>query len=309
MTWIVVCPHWKSEDHVNKAQGWSLSREALEKVGNHYFDPVIECIVCDHEFSLQQGVKEAFSSGIPFVIHDFQYNARENGDAEITVGQLKTIRFSQPFDDTPKIYLTPYEKPVAVVPGRITNTQFSIFSSNSGAEGEKRKVGWAAYGNRAYAAIPIWRKLFSSSKEHQLRRDFRPELVDLESAFEVFIGEYLGKNLKNKLRDETINWILKLSIEEQLKAGFTELTGQPLSKLESRAYRRWQKNVKKLRDSVVHRGASVTDDQAQEAREATFDLITRIDPAAIGYFRIQLEKIRPKHPNVTFGTATIKGKQ
>lgn len=309
MTWIVMCPKWECKDHVNKPHGWSLSREELAKIGNHYFDSRIECIVCGHKFSLQQGVKEAFLSDIPFVIHDFQCNTRENGEAEIKVGQLKTIKFSEPFEDTPEIYLTPFEKLVAVVPGRITNAQFSVFSSDSGTEGEKRKISWAAYGNRAYAAIPIWRKLLSSSKEHQLRKDFRPELVDLESAFEVFIGEYLGKNLKTKLRNETVNWILKFSIEEQLKAGFTELKGKPLSELESKAYGRWQRNVKEVRDSVVHRGASVTDEQAHEARDAVFDLITRIDPKTIDHFRIQMKKIRLKHPNFTFGTATIKARK
>jgi len=309
MTWIVMCPQWRDQAHVNKPHGWSLSQQALTKIGNDYFDSKIDCIVCGNKFSLQQGVKEAFSSDIPFTIHDFQYNSRENGEAEIIVGQLKTVKFSEPFEDIPEIYLSPHEKPAAVVPGYITNAQFNIFSSDSGTVTETRKISWAAYGNRAYAAIPIWRKLLSSSKQHQLRKDFRPELVDLESAFEVFIGEYLGKNLKNKLRDKTVNWILKFSIEEQLKAGFTELTGKPLSERESNAYGRWQRNVKELRDSVIHRGASVSEEQAREAREATFDLITRIDPTTIDYFRTQLEKIRLDHPNVTFGTATIKGRK
>lgn len=309
MTWIVMCPQWQSQDHVNKPHGWSLSQEALDRIGDQYFDPAIECIVCRNKFSLQQGLGEAFCSDVPFVIHHFQYNARENGEAEIKVGELKTIKFSESFEDTAEIYLTPYKEPVAAVPGRITNAQFSVFSSDSGTTGETRKIGWAAYGNREYAKTPIWRKLISSSKQHQLRKDFRPEVVDLESAFEVFIGEYLGDKLKNKLRDETINWILKFSIEEQLKAGFMELTGKPLSKLESESYVRWQRGVKELRDSVVHRGVSVNGEKAREAREATFDLITRIDPSAIDHFKIHMEKIRSKHPNFTFGTATIKGRK
>ena len=307
MTWIVICPNWKSENHANKPHGWSLSQEGIAKVGNRYFDTIIECIVCGHKFSLQQGIKEAFSSDIPFLIHHFQYNARESGEAEVTVGQLKTISFSEPFEDTPKVYLTPHEKPVAAVPGYITNAQFSIFSCDSGTGDETRKITWAAFGNRAYVAIPIWRKLLSSSKEHQLKKDFRPELVDLESAFEVFIGEYLGKSLKGKLRDETVNWILKLSIEEELKIGFIELMGKPLSLLEPEAHGRWQRSVKELRDSVVHQGASMTDEQAREAREAMFDLMTRINPTTIDHFRIQMEKIRSDRPNIIFGTAIIKG--
>lgn len=140
-----------------------------------------------------------------------------------------------------------------------------------------------------------------------MRKDFRSELVDLESAFEVFIDEYLGKHLKNKPREETAGWILKRSIEEKLKIGFMELTGKSLSETKPKAYGRWQRGVKELRDSVVHRGASVTDEQAREARDAVLDLMTRINPNTIDYFQIQVKEIRLKHPSVTFGTATIKG--
>lgn len=113
----------------------------LDRIGNRYFDPLVECIVCGNKFSLQQGVKEAFSSDNPFIINEIQFNAREDGKAEIAIGQLKTIKFSDPFEDTPKIYLTPYAKPVAAVPGRVTNSQFSIFSSDSGTEGQAREIG------------------------------------------------------------------------------------------------------------------------------------------------------------------------
>jgi hypothetical protein len=285
MTWFVMCPRWQSRDHMNKVHGWSLSQKDLVKIGSQYFDPLVECIVCGHKFSLQQGLKEAFSSDNPFMVHRFQFNALEQGMAEIEVGQLKTIKFAEPFEDLPQIYLSPHKKPVAAVAGHVTAVQFSIFSSDSGIRSETREIGWAAYGNRKYAAIPIWRKLLASSKEHQLRKDFRQEVVDLESAFEVFIGEYLGENLKGKLRAELVSWILKeFTIDAQLKMGFIALTGKTLSELEPKASTRWHQKVKELRDHVVHRGDSVNEGQAKEAREATFDLITRIDGATISYF-------------------------
>lgn len=286
-TWIVMCPMWGSEEHKNKPHGWSLSSKELCRVQNHYFEPFLECIVCGHHFSLQEDVKNAFSSDNPFVIHNFQFNAEEWGNVEIIVGQLKTINFSCPFDDVPHVYLTPIEKPVKAVPGWITNAGFSIFSCDSETLGEIRKISWSAYGNRGYVTIPLWRKLLSSSKAHQLRKDFRSELVDLESAFEVFIGEYLGVMLKNKLRDETIEWILKLSIEEQLKIGFVELKGKALRDLEPEAYIMWQKNVKEKRDKVVHRGIFITEEEAINAREAVFDFMTKIDPSTLDQFQIE----------------------
>lgn len=306
-TWIVMCPDWKKEVHENKPHGWSLSQKDLSEIANHYFEPKIKCIVCHNRFSLQQGVKEVFLSDTPFVMHELQYNARENGEVEVSVGQLKAIKFTNPFEDTPKVYLTPHGQSAACVPGAATNTEFTIFSCSSGTEGGSRKIGWTAYGNRKYAAIPIWRKLISDSKEHQLRKDFRSEIVDLESAFEVFVGEYLGKHLSKKLRGETVRWMLKRSIEEQLRIGFTELAGTPVSETEPVAYSKWQSNVKELRDSIVHRGFPATDEQAKEAREAVFNLMTKIDPLAIDYFQIQIKKIREEHPNMTFGVAVIKG--
>jgi hypothetical protein len=170
------------------------------------------------------------------------------------------------------------------VPAYVTKDQFSIFSSDSGTSDRTREIGWAAFGNRKYTTVPIWRELLANSKEHQLRKDFRQEIVDLESAFEVFIGEYLGKNLDGILKAELIDWIFKFSIEEQLRAGFIALAGKPLHKLEPKYYAEWQRNVKELRDGIVHRGLSVNDEQARVAREAIFEIITRIDPTTIYYF-------------------------
>ncbi len=302
-----MCPDWKKEVHENKPHGWSLSQKDLSEIANHYFEPKIECIVCHNMFSLQQGVKEVFLSDMPFAIHEFQYNAREYGEVEVSMGQLKTIKFAKPFEDTPKVYLTPHGQPAACVPGAMTNTEFTIFTCSSNTEDGSRKIDWTAYGNRKYAAIPIWRKLISDSKEHQLRKDFRSEIVDLESAIEVFVGEYLGRYLSKKLRGETVSWMLKRSIEEQLKIGFTELTGKPMSETDPAAYNKWQSCVKELRDTIVHRGFPATYEQAKEAREAVFDLITKIDPSTIDYFQIQVEKIKEEHPNMTFGVAVIKG--
>lgn len=304
VTWIVMCPKWESQEHENKPDGWSLPQKDLSKVKNSYLDPVIECSVCGNMFSLQQGVKEAISSDI--AADNFQYNAREFGKTEIVVGQLKTIKFSEPFEDTPKIYLTPIGKSAPAVPGQIANSQFNIFSSDSGTGGGSREIQWQAYGNRAYAAIPVWRKLLSNSKRYQLMNDFKSELVELESSFEVFIGEYLGKNLRKKFNDETVSWILKRGIEEKLKIGITELKGKPLNVLEPDTYKKWKNSAKVPRDHIVHRGTFIDEKQARDAREAVFDLMTKIDPMVIDDFRIQFEDIKLDRPNMTFGRATIK---
>jgi hypothetical protein len=302
-----MCPDWQNPNHINKAQGWALFKEALEKVDTDYFSPNITCIMCGQKFSLQQGVSEAFSSDI--VIDNFCHNSNENGTVEITVGNLTKIQFQEPFLDIPEINLTPYLKSVDAVSGYITPTGFAIFSSaNVCLMEEKRQIIWHASGNRASAPIPLWRQLLSSAKGHQKNKNYRSEVVELESAFEVFIGEYLGENLKVKLRQETVNYLLKKSIEEQLSIGFMELSGNGLSKTYSVEYGKWQDKVKELRDSIVHRGTSVTSEQAKEARKAVFDLIVRIDNSAFMQFQIQMKDIGLNSPHMSFGTVTIKGK-
>jgi len=264
-----------------------LSPEELRTVGTDYFEEKINCRVCPCSFSIQQGVKESFSIDNPFVIHDFQSNYQENGAVEINVGQLKVVEFRKPFENKPTIYLTPYEKPVIVVPGLVSNSRFSIFSYQTGADGELRQLSWSAYGNRAQSGVPIWRKLLSSSKDYQLDRDFRSEVVYLESALEIFVAEFLGDRLKHKLRNETIDWILGHGITEILRAGFREVESKPLSQLMPKAYSSWERHLRDLRNSVIHRGQSVDSEQARAAREATFEIITRINPASLEHFKIQ----------------------
>ncbi|RLG06343.1 MAG: hypothetical protein DRN59_03185 [Thaumarchaeota archaeon] len=288
--WFVVCPRWKSRDHVNKPHGWALPQKSLLTVENRYFDPLIKCIVCGYEFSLQQGLKEAFASDNPFVARPFQYNAEESGEVEITVGQLKIVKFSKPFENAPVVYLTP-QFPVRAVPGYITNTHFSILSCDGGKGVKKGKISWVVYGNRDYDKVPLWRRLISNAKRHQLEKDYRAEIIELESAFEVFISDFLRNHLTSKLREGTINWLLRRSIEEVLRIGFIEIAGKPLSEIYPEAYREWKKRVKELRDSVVHRGAFVNREQAQRARKAVFELMTKIDPKIIDHFAFQVNKI------------------
>ncbi len=305
-----MCPDWQSANHINKAQGWALFKNAIENIGTDYFGPNIDCIVCGKKFSLQQGVSEAFASDI--VINDFRHNSHESGKVEVIVGNLTKIQFIQPFLDIPEINLTPYLnlKPVDVVSGYITSEGFAIFSSaDTCSIGEKCQITWHASGNHASAPIPLWRMLLSSAKEHQKSKNYRSEIVELESAFEVFVGEYLGKNLQVKLRQETVNWFLKRSIEEELQIGFIELNGTPLKKLHEIPYRAWVTKVKQLRDAVVHQGINVTAEQAKVARKAVFDLIVKIDNSTFEQFQIQMADIGVDAPHSSFGRFTGTGKR
>jgi hypothetical protein len=304
-----MCPDWQKTTHVNKAQGWALFKNALQKIGNNYTKPNVDCIMCGKSFSLQQGVSEAFASDL--AINDFRYNSHVSGRVDITVGKLEDVTFPQPFEDTPLVQLTPFLKPIHVEPKYTSRYGFSIVSSCKGNASGMRHLSWGAYGNRIYAeSPPLWRQLVTNSKEHQYRKNYRAEVVELESAFEVFLSAYLNKNLATRLRQETIDWLLKKhSIEEQMKIGFIEVIGQTAKSMYPVEYGKWFKDVKELRDHVVHRGLEITSEQAINARKAMFNFLTAIDDSTIEQFQIQMDSIGIIGPHLSFGMAKGTGSQ
>jgi len=307
-TWLVMCPSWQKPEHANKAQGWALFKKAIEAIGTDYFSPKIDCIMCGRKFSLQQGVSEAFASDI--VIQNFRYNSYEMRETEIAVGTLTKIQFAKPFLGIPEISITPYLKPVDAVTGYITPEGFAIFScAGVCSMNEKRKIQWFASGNRASAPIPLWRLLLSNAKYEQKIKNFRSEIVELESAFEVFFSEYLAKNLKARLRQETIEWILKNRVEFQMGIGYRELTGQNIAEQYPTEHSKWQNCVKGVRDQIVHQGMTITPEQATDARKAFFNFLTRIDNATMEQFQVEMNEIGVDGPRLSFGSATIKGTQ
>jgi len=303
-----MCPSWKSSEHINKAQGWALFKKAIKAIGIDYFSPKIDCIMCGEKFSLQQGVSEAFSSDI--VIDAFRHNSNEYGTAEVPVGKLTKIHFKEPFLDIPEVNLTPYLKPVNAVTGYITPTGFAIFSCANGCSiDEKCQMQWRASGNRAPIAIPLWRQLLSNSKDQQKSKNFRSEIVELESAFEVFFSEYLAKNLRARLNQGTINWLLKLSIETQMAIGYREITGNNITEQYPTEHGRWQNCVKEVRDRIVHQGMTITPEQSSDARKALFNFLTRIDSSTMEHFQIQMKDIGTDSPRYSFGMARGTGTQ
>ena len=301
-----MCPDWENTSHFNKALGWALFKNTIDTIGTDYFSPLIKCITCGRKFSLQQGVSEAFASDI--VIDDFRFNSSERGIIMVTVGNLVKIDFSQPFVDIPDINLTAYLQPVDAVSGYVTPEGFAIFTSaNNCALAESRQIGWHASGNRASSPIPLWRILLSSAKYHQKNKCYRAEILEMESAFEIFFSEYIANALKGKFREETIDWLLKKQrIEGQMSIGYREITGQNIHTQYPTEYTKWQRYVKEVRDQIIHQGITVTPEQSTDARKALFNFLTRIDSSTIDHFQIQMDDIGIDGPHFTFGRFKAK---
>jgi hypothetical protein len=220
------------------------------------------------------------------------------------------IDFKEPFLEIPEVNLTPYLKPVNAVTGYITLTGFAILSCANGCSiEEKRQIGWHASGNRAQIAIPLWRQLLSNSKNSQKSKNFRSEIVELESAFEVFFSEHLSKNLRTRLNQGTIDWLLKQSIKTLIAVGYREMTEKKITEQFPIEHGKWLKRVKEVRDHIVHQGMNVTPEQSLEARKAFFNFLTRIDSSTMEHFKIQMKNIGTDGPRYTFGSAKGTGTQ
>ena len=255
-------------------------------------------------------MSEAFASDI--VINGFRHNSHEEGTVEVTIGNLANINFERPFSDAPEIALT-LKQFMNAVSGYTTPDGFAIFTSASDVFlpiGTKSQIMWQASGNRTSDPIPLWRILLSNAKEHQKSKNYRSEIVELESAFEIFFSDYLYKNLGARLRQETIDWLLKKqSIEGQMAVGYRELTGNNIAKQYPLQHSKWQNSVKEIRDRIVHQGITITSEQAVEARKATFNFLTTIDKSTMEQFQIQMNDIGTAGPHYSFGMHTVEDGQ
>lgn len=310
-TWLVKCPSWMDNAHMTKPHGWSLCENELMQVGAGYFEPLIECPHCGRRFSLFDGMKEAFQSDDPFLIRHFEFGVEQAGRERIFVGSPKTITFARPFEKPPVVFITPMGKPIFAVPATVTNEQFKIVGATEGTDSVAGgyEVQWVAFGNINEAETPIWRRLISSAEAHQSRQDYRSEIVDLESAVETFVDDFLWRELRSKGFDEkTVNWVLKHGIDAKVSVWVAELTRGAENHPNLDIQGIWRKDLKELRDRAIHKGTEISSQQALNARAAAFSMIVRTEPEALVQFKIRLGKeVRKDHPNITFGSVVLSG--
>jgi hypothetical protein len=287
LQWSVTCPNWVSSLHNNTYHSWALKPEELISVGNDLKAPKITCQVCQKSFSLIEGVRESFVSEHTFLIHDFQSNSVHSGMIRGKVGLAVKVTFPKPFDLKPDVYITP-TTPTSIATSNVNPTGFYLHASKlKENESDEFECGWSAFGTINDMTIPLWRKLITNAKNAQLRHDYRLQLVELETAFELFAFDYVLNSLQSKgIREETIKWISRRNIDELLSVWFQEATGNKASVLFAQIHSKWFNAVKNLRDGVVHHGVNVTREQVQEARGAVFDYMIAINISTIDQFRV-----------------------
>jgi Tfp pilus assembly protein PilF len=245
---------------------------------------------------------------LPFIIQYFANNTIQSGDVDVRLGWIRPVRFPKPFAKQPTVYITMFDESVEAVAGQVNTQGFRIFTGRSlVATKAEYQVSWNAFGTIEDKSIPIWRKMISIAKNDQLRADFRLELVNLESAFEIFVSQYLRPLLeKNGIIGDRLDWVLRRGIERKMSKWFKEATGQEAREWYGSLHERWKTDAKDLRNAVVHHGETVDQEKAKKARSVIIDYILSIDARSVEYFMIKVSKnIMQKKPVEVFGVGNV----
>jgi len=112
--------------------------------------------------------------------------------------------------------------------------------------------------------ISIEDELLINAKNEWFYDNFRIAVIEAETAFEVFIDEYIAKKYREK-------GISTLKIENILKAGLENLLEDHVKKLSgydfknSNEYQEWKEKAYSIRNGIVHDGKSTNKPEAWNA--------------------------------------------
>ena len=236
---------------------------------------VIHHFRCGKRFSLSQGVMNFLSSDRPFPAYLIRSSWHEGGNVKSEVGQARKVRFKRAPRRVLWVSLDAYR--AKVEPTGVTKKGFTIISSKlADHKGKSVTTNWNALGEaKGHRAVP-WRQTLADSKGYELGKDSDMQVVAAETAFELFLDDFLAIHLK--LRPNTIRWIQKRTIEEKASVWYGEAMGQSLPTQFRQEYSQWQRHAKELRDSIVHRRSRTNLRQGRAAFRAVLGLISKIDP-------------------------------
>jgi len=127
--------------------------------------------------------------------------------------------------------------------------------------------------------LPIERMLYLNARREALFENYRIAVVEAETAFETLVDRAITEHYRRQGRSGS-------DIENILRAGLKNLIEHHLSKCCKEAFEgtpqhtAWETDLYNLRNSVVHNGASVEDEQCQQALAAAEQAIKWIEDRA-----------------------------
>lgn len=128
--------------------------------------------------------------------------------------------------------------------------------------------------------IPIYVQLLMDARDSHYYGNFRVAVTEAESAFEVFVQEFLATKYRNQGMDDTrTSQIID-------KTGFINLAQNHINKFlsgnfgSSPQFIEWENKVYKLRKKVIHYGHTPSVDESKDAVETVYKTIMFIKSLA-----------------------------
>ena len=289
MAFPFACPNCKNS--------WPLGRQEFEKVSKHL---PLECRECGKKFDIIDGLTETITTDNIFIQYTLRSNYALFGLSEVIPGEVKAVNLKDRFSEIHKIFLTATgPSPVYCKPAKISNSRFLIISSKYKGHlyPEKIQVSWVVYGNKRGVETPLWRQLLSNAKGYEIESNYRMEIVELETAFEVFLAEYLKPRLEKICTDQIVEMIFEhfRRMEDVTTLVFKVATGKKLKEMledvgRAELHGNWKKYVKDQRDRILHRGQEISKIQAKKAFETVFKIIVILEPKSLEYLYTSFEE-------------------
>jgi hypothetical protein len=264
MSFPFSCPKCKTS--------WELSKKEIDNISKGM--PLC-CSECGNDFYLLDGVTETITTDNVFVQYMLRSNHLLIGKSEIEPGKLEIVDLKDRFEEIHHVFLTATgTQPIRCEPVIIGNSKFLIVSSvyQSLHYSGKIQVMWSVYGNKYGLETPLWRQLLANAKGYEINRNFRMEIVELETAFEVFLYEYLKPKLKPLFTEPIVETIFQhfRRMEDVTTLVFEMATGKRLREILKGAnleklYGVWKEFGKDKRDKILHRGEEVSESEAKKA--------------------------------------------
>jgi len=160
-----------------------------------------------------------------------------------------------------------------------------VSEDNRAKLGETIKIGYAIYADKAIPTSPAWSIIFKIARELMIDERWRAALLEIASAFEVFIADFCQKNYQFSpiaRRPELIQYIQKLMIKKgYIKTESKNPEWKGLKSDMSDYLKEWHDKVKEKRIGVFHRGEPICNTETREAYQAVFNAIKEIELESI----------------------------
>ncbi len=115
--------------------------------------------------------------------------------------------------------------------------------------------------------LPIPRTLYQNAKREELLENYRLAVVEAETAFETLVDQTVSQYYKDQgLSGADIENKLKAKLWKLIREHIPQACGQHFEGTAECAA--WESDLYRLRNHVVHDGASVSADEAHKALEA-----------------------------------------